>query len=73
MTSGGPDKLKRYAVLVVVEVWFWEADSIRIYRLQSGGYEPASESQFVQGIDLNRLTQCAAIESRSQAVKAFRS
>lgn len=72
-TSGGPNKLQRYAALGVAEVWFWQAESISVYRLQSGGYEPARESQFVQGIDLNRLAQCAAIESRAQAVKAFRS
>jgi Uma2 family endonuclease len=71
-TSGGPDKLKRYAALGVAEVWFWQAESISVYCLQSGGYQQASESQFVQGIDLNRLAQCAAIESRSQSVQAFR-
>jgi Uma2 family endonuclease len=71
-TSGGPDKLKRYAALGVAEVWFWEAGSIRVYRLQPSGYQPASESQYVQGIDLDRLAQCAAIESRPQSVRAFR-
>jgi Uma2 family endonuclease len=72
-TSGGPDKLKRYAALGVTEVWFWQAGSIRVYRLQPSGYQPVSESQCVQGIDLDRLAQCAVIESRPQSVRAFRS
>ncbi|MBW4485875.1 MAG: Uma2 family endonuclease [Tildeniella torsiva UHER 1998/13D] len=71
-TSGGPDKLRRYAALGVIEVWFWEAGSISVYRLQSNGYQQVGESQFVQGIDLDRLAQCAVIESRLQAVRAFR-
>ncbi|MGB3309670.1 MAG: Uma2 family endonuclease [Nodosilinea sp.] len=71
-TSGGPDKLKRYAALGVAEVWSWQAESISVYCLRSGGYEQVSESQFVQGIDLDRLAHCAALELRSQAVKAFR-
>ncbi|PSB61552.1 hypothetical protein C7B61_15760 [filamentous cyanobacterium CCP1] len=72
-TSGGPDKLKRYAALGVAEVWLWEAGRIRVYRLQPGGYQPASESQYAKGINLDRLAQYAAIESRPQSVKAFRS
>ncbi|PSN11491.1 hypothetical protein C7293_24085 [filamentous cyanobacterium CCT1] len=71
-TSGGPDKLQRYSALGVAEVWFWQAESISVYCLRAGGYQQASESQFVQGIDLDRLAYCAALESRSQAVKAFR-
>ncbi|MBE9138462.1 Uma2 family endonuclease [Nodosilinea sp. LEGE 07088] len=72
LTSGGPDKLQRYAALGVAEVWFWEAGSICVYQLHPSGYQQASESQFVKGIDLDRLAQCAEIESRSQAVRTFR-
>ncbi|HSM83884.1 MAG TPA: Uma2 family endonuclease, partial [Nodosilinea sp.] len=68
----GPDKLRRYAALGVAEVWFWEAGSLSVYRLHSDGYGQADESQLVQGIDLERLAQCAVIESRLQAVRAFR-
>lgn len=71
-TSGGPDKLKRYQALGVAEVWFWEAGVMRVYALQESGYCPVSESRLVPGIDLVRLAQCAEIESRAQAVKAFR-
>ncbi len=72
ITSGGPDKLKRYRVLGVQEVWFWENGKMSIYQLNPTDYQTANESQFVQGINFERLARCAAIESRSQSVKAFR-
>ncbi len=72
ITSGGSDKLRRYEALGVQEVWFWEDGKISIYQLTPTGYQEVSESQMIQGIDLNRLAQCAAIESRPQAVRAFR-
>lgn len=72
ITSGGPDKLKRYKALGVQEVWFWENGKISIYQLLSTDYQQTSESQFVKGIDFDRLAECAAIASRSQAVKAFK-
>ena len=72
ITSGGPSKLKRYKALGVQEVWFWEDSTISIYQLASTDYQKASESQFVMGINLDRLAECVAIESRSQAVRAFR-
>jgi Uma2 family endonuclease len=72
ITSGGPSKLKRYKALGVQEVWFWEDSTISIYQLASTDYQKASESQFVKGINFYRLAECVAIESRSQAVRAFR-
>ncbi|WP_155523632.1 Uma2 family endonuclease [Nodosilinea nodulosa] len=71
-TSGGPDKLRRYEALGVAEVWFWESGSLSVYQLHTDGYRQVGDSQFVQGIDLNRLAQCALVESRPQAVRAFR-
>lgn len=72
ITSGGPNKLRRYRALGVQEVWFWENGKVSIYHLTSSGYQPAYESQFIKGINLSRLAQCAAIESRLQAVREFR-
>jgi Uma2 family endonuclease len=72
ITSGGPNKLKRYKALGVQEVWFWENGEISIYQLTPTEYQQAIESQFIKDISLERLAKCAAIESRSQAVKAFR-
>lgn len=72
ITSGGPNKLKRYKALGVQEVWFWQNGEISIFQLTSTDYQKAAESQFVKGIDLNRLAESVAIESRVQAVKLFR-
>lgn len=72
ITSGGPDKLRRYRALGVQEVWFWEKGNISIYHLTSADYQESNKSQFLEGIDFTRLAQCVAIESRSQAVRAFR-
>ena len=72
ITSDGSNKLRRYEALGVQEVWFGEDGKISIYQLTPTGYQEISESQMIQGIDLNRLAQCIAIESRHQAVRAFR-
>ena len=72
ITSGGPNKLKRYKALGVQEVWFLENGEISIYQLAPIDYQNKSESQFIKGINLDRLAQCAAIESRPQAVREFR-
>ena len=72
ITSGGPNKLKRYKALGVQEVWFWESGKITVYQLTPSDYQPVNESQFVKSIDFERLAECAAIESRSRSVKAFR-
>jgi Uma2 family endonuclease len=72
ITNGGPSKLKRYKALGVQEVWFWERGEISIYQLTSTDYQPANKSLFIEGINFTRLAQCAAIESRSQAVREFR-
>ncbi|MGG6295870.1 Uma2 family endonuclease [Leptolyngbya sp. AN02str] len=72
ITSGGPNKLARYQALGVPEVWFWENGQIRIYQLTETAYQKTNTSQFVQGIDIARLAECAALESRSQAVRVFR-
>lgn len=72
ITSGGPSKLKRYQALGVQEVWFWENGEISIYQLTSTDYQQVSESQFIKSINLARLAECAAIESRPQAVREFR-
>jgi Uma2 family endonuclease len=72
ITSGGPSKLKRYKALGVPEVWFWEKGEISVYQLTSADYQKVNESQFVNGINLARLAECAGIESRPQAVRAFK-
>lgn len=72
ITSGGPNKLRRYQALGVQEVWFWENGTIIIHQLTPTGYMNIDESQFIKGINLGLLARCAAIESRPQAVREFR-
>jgi Uma2 family endonuclease len=72
ITSGGFSKLKLYKALGVKEVWFWEDGVIEIYHLDENEYTKVKQSQWLPDLDLRRLAECAAIESRVQAVKAFR-
>lgn len=72
ITSGGIDKLKRYQALGVREVWFWQNGKITIHQLMADSYQESAISLFVKGLDFDRLANCAAIESRSQAVRQFR-
>ncbi len=72
ITSGGPNKLKRYQALRVQEVWFWEDGTVSIHQLTSIGYVKAGSSQFIKGIKLDLLARCAVTESRPQAVREFR-
>jgi Uma2 family endonuclease len=37
-TSGGVNKLQRYQILGVPEVWFWEDGVFNLYRLREDGY-----------------------------------
>jgi Uma2 family endonuclease len=57
ITSGGPNKLKRYKALGVQEVWFWEDSEISIYQLAPTDYQKANESQFIKGIDFDHLAK----------------
>ena len=70
--SGGPSKLKRDKALGVQEVWFWENGEIYIYQLVATGDQKVNESQFIEGINLERLARYVAIEARPEAVREFR-
>ncbi|MEC4888248.1 MAG: Uma2 family endonuclease [Scytonema sp. PMC 1070.18] len=72
ITSGGLNKLKRYSALGVKEVWFWEDGAISMHYLNGNEYIEVQQSYFLPNLNTNRLAQCAIIESRYQAVRAFR-
>lgn len=72
ITSGGPNKLNRYKALGVKEVWFWENGAIAMHYLEGSKYKEVQQSRFLPNLDTIRLAYCAAIESRPQAVRAFR-
>jgi Uma2 family endonuclease len=75
-TSGGPDKLERYRVLEVPEVWFWEDGVFSLYRLRASGYERIATSEIPEltSLDLDLLTRCVlmAQTSRLEAANEFR-
>lgn len=64
-------KLKRYAALGVLEVWFWINGQINAYRLDGTEYVPIQHSGWVPDLNLQHLAQCAAIERRKDAIKAW--
>lgn len=72
ITSGGPDKLRRYQALGVPEVWFWQDGELSVHRLMGSEYRQVDQSGFLPELDLALLARCAAIASRLNAVKEFR-
>ncbi|MGF1522285.1 MAG: Uma2 family endonuclease [Leptolyngbyaceae cyanobacterium] len=72
LTSGGPEKLKRYQILEVKEVWFWAAAKISVHRLMDDQYQQLDRSQWLPNLDLAKLAKCAAIEERFEAIQCFR-
>lgn len=75
-TSGGISKLERYKALGVLEVWFWEDGSLKLYHLQDGSYEPIDRSQLpgLNDLDLDLLKRCIlmAETDAGEAIRAFR-
>ena len=72
ITSGGPDKLRRYAALGVTEVWFWQDSKISVHRLIGSEYRQIDQNEFLPKLDLALLARCAAKPSRLKAIKEFR-
>ncbi len=75
-TSGSTQKLSRYYVLQVPEVWFWEDGLFSLYHLRPNGYERIYQSELphLKDLDLELLTQCVltAQTSKVQAVKLLK-
>jgi Uma2 family endonuclease len=76
LTSGNEDKLERYLLLGVAEVWFWQDGVFRLYHLHGDRYEPVSRSKIPElaHLDIDLLSRCLlmAETSRLQAAQAFR-
>ncbi|MBW4421907.1 MAG: Uma2 family endonuclease [Myxacorys californica WJT36-NPBG1] len=74
-TSGGVDKLARYQILGVSEVWFWQDGVLLIYRLGATGYERVEHSGFeeLKDLDLDLLKRCILIAETDAgaAIRAF--
>jgi Uma2 family endonuclease len=71
VTSGNVTKLRKYQLLAVPEVWFWEEGKIRIYCLQDGDYMEMQSSLCLLDLDIEHLEQCLLMDSQLDAMLAF--
>ncbi len=65
-------KLKRYQVLGVPEVWFWEDGRFALYCLRGDSYERVSQSEIVPDLDIELLSKCVLMTSNVEATREFR-
>ena len=74
--SGGPNKLQRYQMLSIPEVWFWQDGVFSLYRLRKDSYQPITQSEIpeLSRLDIDVLTRCVlmAQTSRLEAARTFR-
>jgi Uma2 family endonuclease len=76
LTSGGLDKLQRYQILGIPEVWFWQDGVFSLYHLRDGKYDRITRSEIPEltSLDIDLLTRCVlmAETSRLTAANEFR-
>jgi Uma2 family endonuclease len=76
LTSGSIDKLQRYQILGISEVWFWQDGVFSLYRLRDRQYEQITRSEIPEltSLDIDLLTRCVlmAETSRLNAANEFR-
>lgn len=71
-THGDIDKLDVYAGLGVREVWFWEAERLRIHVLSEGKYIESTASRLLPGLDVGELVSFVRDGDQTAAVRTFR-
>jgi Uma2 family endonuclease len=74
LTSGNIEKLKKYCLLGVPEVWLWEDGVLDIYQLDSQDrqYQKSPTSKFLPNLDIATLQRCILCTSPLEALKTFR-
>lgn len=81
ITSGSIDKLAIYRRLGVTEVWFWEINRLRLYRLreetpskflETHGYEEITSSEFLPELNISLLEECTLISDHVLAKREFK-
>ena len=75
LTSGNTEKLKKYYLLEVPEVWLWEDGVLDIYHLDTQSdrqYCKSSTSKFLPNLDIATLQRCILSASPLEALKTFR-
>ena len=71
-TSGGMDKLEVYRGLEVPEVWIWQDNALRFYRLQGTAYVVIPRSRILPELDPALIARFMGAQSQTQAVRGFR-
>jgi Uma2 family endonuclease len=80
ITSGSIDKLEIYRRLEVAEVWIWQFNRLRLYRLREEtpskfldtyGYEQITSSELLPGLNIALLEQCVQISDDIEAIDQF--
>jgi Uma2 family endonuclease len=75
LTSGNIEKLKKYYLLGVPEVWLWEDGVLDIYHLDNRDnrqYQKSSTSKFLPNLDIAIFQRCILCASPLEALKTFR-
>jgi Uma2 family endonuclease len=76
LTSGGMEKLQRYQILGISEVWFWQDGVFNLYHLRDEKYDRITRSEIPEltSLDTDLLTRCVLIAetSRLNAANEFR-
>jgi Uma2 family endonuclease len=76
ITSSSLDRLAIYAVLGVPEVWRFDGESLRVYRMKANGkYEPCDRSPtfpYLELADVVRFLRDSDTQDETSLVRAFR-
>lgn len=71
ITSSRMDKLRKYQLRGVPEVWFWQDGKITVYSLVEGNYELQDKSELLPDLDLVFLCECLHQDDPLQASLQF--
>ncbi|APB32320.1 protein of unknown function DUF820 [Gloeomargarita lithophora Alchichica-D10] len=71
ITSSGIDKLRKYQLRGVPEVWFWQDGQILVYCLVAGNYQLRENSILLPTLDLVLLCECVQQNDPLQASLQF--
>jgi Uma2 family endonuclease len=71
VSSGGVDKLRKYQLRGVPEVWFWQDNQITVYCLVDGNYHQWEGSRCLPDLDLAFVCQCLAQDAPLNASLLF--
>jgi Uma2 family endonuclease len=73
VTSGNINKLDVYQRLGVLEVWFWQNNALKLYRLQpDGNYQQVAQSGLLPELDLAVLSDYIPVANALEARRGFR-